>query len=77
MGSAPSGIAIGLPCSADTIAALSVSQKRNVPPASAMHFSSIAKKQTPPGRNERSDVRRKPLSRLFHHVGSRLKRLFA
>src|SRR6266852_5429213 len=48
MGAAPPTIAIFCPRFADTIAALSVSQKRYVPPASAMHFSSMAKSKRPP-----------------------------
>jgi hypothetical protein len=43
IGFAPFGIGIRCLCAVETIAALSVSQKRNVPPASAMHFSSIPK----------------------------------
>ena len=48
LGAAPSGIAICCLCAVDTIAALSVSQNRYVPPASATNRSSIAKSKRPP-----------------------------
>src|SRR5437660_2948456 len=44
----PSGIAISCLASVETMAALSVSQNRYVPPASPMHFSSMAKSRRPP-----------------------------
>src|SRR5580765_4672910 len=50
--------------SVDTIAALSVSQNRYVPPALLMHFSSIARSRRPP------DVMREPMCGANHFPGS-------
>jgi hypothetical protein len=64
IGFAPSGIAIRCLCFAETMAALSVSQNRNVPPASLMHLSSIASSNRPP------DVMREAMCGANHFPGS-------
>jgi len=64
IGSAPSGIVICFSYCEETIAALSVSQNRKVPPESAMHFSSIPRNRRPP------DVMREAMCGANHFPGS-------
>src|ERR1035441_3281796 len=59
----PPGITIFWQCFDDTMAALSGSQNREVPPALAMHFSSIPRSRRPP------DVIREPICGANHFPG--------
>ena len=64
IGSAPSGISIFFLLRVETMAALSVSQNRYVPPESVMHFSSIANSKRPPA------VISEPICGANHFPGS-------